>query len=289
MRLNLRSWTSATALEISRGTGRVFGAVALAALTGCLTGSPMTTDDDDGTGSETGSTSDTGDEGAPEVCTRWVACSAVIDPDTEMASKYGAEGSCWQAEAAEQADCIKLCDGQLHSYAKAFPDEPACSVEGLPMSAQFTIGEAVFDPNDPLAEPTFRELKDGDAMKIVRGGQGLLMLPFGVRGSGFEVPADPNAWDDPKMPHVDMYVDIEGANVGFGGHFSRLNEYPIGFVEVDGTLEHMYIAIIVPDAIDDPETLVNKAGVVHMELRTYMNTTVAQDIEFVVAPEIQEM
>jgi hypothetical protein len=289
MRLNLRSWTSATALEISRGTGRVFGAVALAALTGCLTGSPMTTDDDDGTGSETGSTSDTGDEGAPEVCTRWVACSAVIDPDTEMASKYGAEGSCWQADAAEQADCIKLCDGQLHSYAKAFPDEPACSVEGLPMSAQFTIGEAVFDPNDPLAEPTFRELKDGDAMKIVRGGQGLLMLPFGVRGSGFEVPADPNAWDDPKMPHVDMYVDIEGANVGFGGHFSRLNEYPIGFVEVDGALEHMYIAIIVPDAIDDPQQLVNKAGVVHMELRTYMNTTVAQDIEFVVAPEIQEM
>ncbi len=60
-------------------------------------------------------------------------------------------------------------------------------------------------------------------------------------------------------------------------------------MEVDGTLEHMYIAIIVPDAIDDPQQLVNKAGVVHMELRTYMNTTVAQDIEFVVAPEIQEM
>lgn len=269
--------------------GRVFAVAVAAALSGCLQGTPLT-DDDGGTSAETGSTSDTDGEGAPEVCRRWVACSAVIDPATDM-SKYGAGGSCWQSDAAEQADCIKLCDGQLHTYAKAFPDEPACSVDGLPVTVQFTIGEAVFDPNDPLADPTWHELKDGDAMKIVRGGQGLLMLPFAVRGQGFAVPADPNAWDDPKMPHIDMWVDIEGNNVGFGGHFARLNEYPIGFTKIDGqgTLEHMYIAIIVPDAIEDPQTLPNKPGVVHIELRTYMNSTVTQEVEFVVAPEIQGM
>lgn len=295
--MGLHSGTSAgRAPEISRAlvprrvrSGRVLAVTVAAALGGCLQGSPIT-EDDGGTGTEeTGSTSDT-DGGAPEVCTRWVACSAVIDPATDM-SKYGEGGSCWQGEPAEQADCIKLCDGQLHTYAKAFPDEPACSADGLPVTVQFTIGEAVFDPNDPLAEPTWHELKDGDTMKIVRGGQGLLMLPFAVRGSGFEVPDDPNAWDDPKMPHIDMYVDIEGNNVGFGGHFSRLNEYPIGFERIDdqGTLEHMYIAVIVPDAVDDPQTLTNKAGVVHIELRTYMHSTVTQEIDFVVAPEIQGM
>lgn len=259
-------------------------------------------DDDDGEEAETraeatdpeptNGTSSTGEaSGAPEVCTRWVACSAVIDPATEMAGRLGEDGSCWQASPAEVSECIKLCDGQLHTYAKAFPAEPACSVEGLEVMAQFSMGEAVFDPEDPLADPVYREIVDGGVVKIVRGGQGLLMLPFAVRGKGFEVPADPLAWDDPKMPTIDMWVDIEGHNVGFGGHFARLNEYPIGFVPIDeeGTLEHLYIAIIVPDAIEDPKTLTNKPGVVHAELRTYMQSTVVQELEFVVAPEIQEM
>lgn len=284
-------------LEISRA------AVAVAALTllaGCPPWPYQAEDDDDSDGEatslgmeETGSMSDTGEGGAPEVCTRWAACSAVIDPAmaAETTAKYGEGGSCWQADAAAQAECIAVCDGQLHVYAMAFPDEPACSVEGLPVMTQFALGEAVFDPADPMADPVYRELTEGDTMKIVRGGQGLLMLPFAVRGSGFEVPADPNAWDDPLMPQIDIWVDIEGHNVGFGGHFARLNNYPIGFVPIDdmGTLEHLYIAIIVPDAIKDPQALTNQPGVVHAELHTYMQPTVTQELHFVVAPEIQEM
>jgi hypothetical protein len=287
-------------VEISRGGAalrRVALGAALASLTGCPAKSPQATDEDssaesEGEESSSGTTGVTGGpDGAPEVCTRWVACSAVIDPETEMASKYGEDGSCWQGDASEQAACIKFCDGQLHMYAKAFPNEPECSVDGLPVMAEFWMGEAVFDPADPLADPVFRELVDGDVVKIVRGGQGLLMLPFAVRGRGFEVPPDPNAWDDPKMPKIDMYVDIEGFNVGFGGHFARLNAYPIGFVPIgdEGMLEHLYIAIIVPDAIEDPQALTNQPGVLHAELQTYMQSTVVQDIEFVVAPEIQEM
>lgn len=271
-------------------------ALALMLLAGCPPKSPATTDE--ASGSESGTAEDTtstavtgGPDGAPEVCTRWVACSAVIDPENDMSGKYGEDGSCWQADAAEQAECIKYCDGQLHTYAKAFPGEPACSVEGLPVMAEFWMGEAVFDPADPLADPEYRALEDGDTVQIVRGGQGLLMLPFAVRGRGFEVPADPNAWDDPKMPKIDMYVDIEGYNVGFGGHFARLNAYPIGFVPLgeEGMLEHLYIAIIVPDAIEDPQVLTNRPGLLHAELQTYMQSTVVQEVEFVVAPEIQEM
>lgn len=283
--------------EISRASGLGLAALLLG-LAGCPAKPPQAdTDDDAGTESgeaeaEAGSSSDTGaPDGAPEVCTRWVACSLVIDPATDMAGKYGADGSCWQGDPDERAACIAFCDGQLHMYAKAFPDEDACSVEGLPVLAEFRMGEAVFDPNDPLADPVFQELADGDVVEIVRGGQGLLMLPFAVRGRGFEVPPDPNAWDDPKMPHIDLWVDIEGHNIGFGGHFARLNAYPIGFVPIDdaGTLEHLYIAIIVPDAIEDPTTLTNQPGVLHAELQTYMQSTVIQEIDFVVAPEIQEM
>lgn len=273
-----------------------------ALVAGCPQRAPQTDEGEEaeqGEGDEQGTTTapTTGGESesgephrAPEVCRRWVACSAVIDPDADMASELGEEGSCWDGSADEQAECIKLCDGQLHVYAEAFPEEPECSVEGLPVTVQFTLGEAVFDPENPL-EPFYKELPDGGTMKIVRGGQGLLMLPFAVRGSGFVVPPNPNAWDDPKMPHIDMWIDIEGHNVGFGGHFARLNEYPIGFVPIDdeGTLEHLYIAIIVPDAIEDPQTLTNKKGVVHAELRTYMQSTVVRELEFVVAPEIQEM
>lgn len=287
-------------VEISRTLRRAAVGLVLVVMAGCSVERWQPPDEDSGTESgdeesesEAGSTSDTtgGPDGAPEVCTRWVACSAVIDPEAEMASKYGEDGSCWQGDATEQAECIEFCDQQLHVYAKAFGDEPECSVEGLPVMAEFAMGEAVFDPADPLADPVYREIADGDTVKIVRGGQGLLMLPFAVRGRGFEVPADPNAWDDPKMPKIDMYVDIEGFNVGFGGHFARLNAYPIGFVPIDddGTLEHLYIAIIVPDAIEDPKALTNQPGVLHAELQTYMQSTVVQEIEFVVAPEIQEM
>jgi hypothetical protein len=92
------------------------------------------------------------------------------------------------------------------------------------------------------------------------------------------------------MPRVDMWVDIEDNNVGFGGHFARLNNYSVGFYPLDdgeGTLEHMYIAIIVPDAIADPEALTGKQGTVHIQLNTFNEPAAIRELDFVVAPEIQ--
>lgn len=272
---------------------RVIGLVGLG---GLLMGCPVPVQTSDGGDSETdtGGTggSDTGDSEIPAVCTRWAGCSAEIDPKTaaEMAAKYGADGSCWTADDADQAGCVAFCDAQLRQYGDSFPEIDACRYDDIVGTVEFTLGEAVFDPEDLLADPVYREIVEGDTLRIVRGGQGLLMLPLAVRGRGFESPADPDAWDDPKMPHINLWVDIEGFNVGLGGHFSRVSNYPIGFVPIDemGTLEHLYIAVLVPDDIDDPEALTGKPGTIRAELRTYKQPTAAREYSFVVAPEIQQ-
>jgi len=248
--------------------------------------------EDTGDDSGTASTGDTGGPSEiPAVCGRWVGCTAEIDPSTAdmMAARYGEEGTCWKLDEADRAGCVATCDVRLREYGDAFPDITSCRYDDVLGDVEFVFGEAVFDPNDPLAEPVFRELVDGDTLQIVRGGQGLLMLPLGVRGSGFEVPVDPNDWENPRMPRIDLWMDIEGFNLGFGGHFARVPNYTIGFVPVDemGTLEHLYIAVLVPDAIDDASALTGQPGLIRAELRTYMQPTVARQLSFVVAPEIQ--
>lgn len=273
--------------------------VALVAGPGLLGGCekpPHGTDTGDSETGETGDTGDTGDSETggeiPAVCARWVECSAEIDPKAadEMAAKYGEGGTCWQEDDAGQAGCFAFCDAQLRQYGDAFMDRPACRYDDIVGEVEFVIGEAVFNPDDPFADPVYRALEPGDTIQIVRGGQGLLMLPLAIRGKGFEHPADPNAWDDPRMPRINLWIDIEGHNVGFGGHFARVPDYPIGFVPIDddGTLEHLYIAVLVPDGIEEPMTLTSQPGLIRAELRTYMQPTVARELAFVVAPTIQE-
>lgn len=265
-------------------------------LLGVLAGCPLphqtseSGDSETGTSGSTGAT--TGASEIPAVCARWVGCTAEIDPKTaaEMTAQYGEGGSCWQLDDAEQAGCVAFCDAQLRQYGDAFPEVEACRYEDIVGTVEFALGEALFNPEDPLEEPVYRELGPDDTIRIVRGGQGLLMLPLAVRGRGFESPADPDDWDNPRMPHINLWVDIEGFNLGFGGHFARVNDYPIGFVPIDdkGTLEHLYIAVLVPDGIVDPEQLTSKPGKIWAELRTYKQPTVAREYSFVVAPEIQQ-
>lgn len=244
-------------------------------------------------GSTTGDTGETTGAGeVPEVCLRYVACLKEIDAEAgaEAEATHGAEGSCWGQGEDAAAQCLALCDGQLRTYSMAFPEITACDATGIVSDVEFEIGAAVFDPLDPFASPTYRALVDGDTIPVVRGGQGLLMLPFGLRGRNFVITEDPNDWDNPKIPKVDMWVDVDGHNVGFGGHFARLNNYAVGFYPLNdgmGTLEHMYIALIVPDAIADPQTLTNQHGTVHIELNTYNEPTAIRELDFVIAPEIQ--
>lgn len=241
---------------------------------------------------ETGGT-DTGDTGsdAPEVCLAYVACMKEVDAaaGAEAEADYGADGRCWGESMDARAECLAICDAQLRTYAAAFPEISACDAGAIETDVEFEIGEAVFDPVDQLLDPVYRTVEQGDTLTIVRGGQGLLMLPIGLRGRNFTITEDPNDWDNPKMPRVNLWVDIEGHNVGFGGHFARLNNYSVGFVDKGGgLLEHMYIAIIVPDAIPDPTTLTSQPGKLHVELYTYNKPAAVRELDFVVAPEIQE-
>ncbi|MEM6992568.1 MAG: hypothetical protein AAF721_18795, partial [Myxococcota bacterium] len=55
-------------------------------------------------------------------------------------------------------------------------------------------------------------------------------------------------------PIVELWLDIEGHNDGFGGHFKRIANYPLGFSEMDdGSYQSTYIAIILPDGKDPVE------------------------------------
>lgn len=227
---------------------------------------------------------------APEVCLRYVDCVQVVDAKAgaEAEARYGAQGSCWGGDEVAAAGCLALCDEHLRGHAAMSPEVAACDAAGIESDVEFEIGEAVIDPEDPFGPPTYRALAGGDTLPIVRGGQGLLMLAFALRGRNFVITEDPNDWGNPRMPKVDMWVDIDGHNVGFGGHFARLDDFAVGFYPLaDGTLEHMYVAIIVPDAIEDPQTLTGQAGKVHIELSTFNEPAAIRELNFVVAPEIQ--
>lgn len=240
---------------------------------------------------ETGGTTG-GDSGVPEVCELFVACMQEFDATEgeKAAAEYGEGGACWTRDEIGQAACLRVCDVQLRTYAAAFPDLMACDASKIVTDVEFEIGEAVFDPVDPLLDPVYRPLGVDDHLTIVRGGQGLLMLPLGLRGSHFEITADPNDWDNPRIPMVDLVVDIDGFNVGPGDHFARLNNYSVGFVETAtaGVYEHMYIAVLVPDAVADPTMLTGKAGRVEVTLYTFNKPSVTHVIDFTVAPKIQE-
>ena len=239
------------------------------------------------TGGETGGPSE-----VPEVCQLYVACMEAFDATEgdKAAKTYGEGGSCWDGDEVAQAQCLEVCDTQLRNYAAAFPDLTACDASKIVTDVEFEIGEAVFDPVDPLLDPVYRPVTQGDHLTVVRGGQGLLMLPIGLHGRNFVITADPNDWNNPRIPKVDVVVDIEGFNVGLGGHFAKLSNYAVGFVETAtaGELEHMYIALLVPDAVSDPTMLTGKPGKMQVTLHTFNKPAAVRGLEFVVAPKIQE-
>ncbi len=122
----------------------------------------------------------------------------------------------------------------------------------------FEMGQGVTD---------FRFVEDGDELEMVLGGQGLLMFPMPVRGGGFELPPDPSDYNHPKIPLLDATVDIDGFNTGTGGHFIYLANYRIPFtVRGDGDYQFNYVALIIPDDVEDYTVLDGRPAHVHAEL-----------------------
>jgi hypothetical protein len=102
----------------------------------------------------------------------------------------------------------------------------------------------------------FQALAAGDSLELVCGQQGLLMFPIAICGGGFRLPADATDITDPDAPLLDLYIDIDGFNIGFGGHFSFVSGRPLTFtVRDDGTYEHLFVAALVPDELADASAL----------------------------------
>ena len=214
------------------------------------------------------------------ICARYLACAAAGDLKA-LEARLGAAGACWSDVLAEQRACVDECVAGLAERA-------ACEPPSAGNDAVLELGQAIFDPLDPFAPPTWGRLAAGDRMPIVRGGQGLLMLGLGLRGANFEIAADPFDFADPKMPQIDLWMDVDGYNVGYAGHFARVYNYPIPFKARDddpSALEFLYVAILVPDAITDPAVLDGRPGHIWVELHPYGEASIIRELDVIVAAE----
>ena len=134
------------------------------------------------------------------------------------------------------------------------------STTGGPDDASFELGQGEFGwaPIDP----------DG-TLNVVLGGQGLLMFPMPARGSGFALPPDPEDWTHPDAPLLDAYVDVDGFTDGRRGHMAFVANYRLPFsLQDDGSYQFNYVALILDDAVLDPQDWDGATGQVHAELRT---------------------
>ncbi len=148
------------------------------------------------------------------------------------------------------------------------PDEDD---EGTPGEGWLELGQG---------ELEFQNIESGDELIMVLGGQGLLMFPIPIRGGEFPLPEDPSDFTDPDIPILDLHLDIEGFNIGFGGHFARVANYPVPFdVLGDGTYEFVYITIFVPDELENPCDIDEQPGLLHAELEAADGQVMVVDLD----------
>lgn len=152
-------------------------------------------------------------------------------------------------------------------------EESDGTATGAPGGAWFEIG---------WGDTSFMPLGDGDDFTVVWGGQGAAMFPMPIRGGDFVLPDDPKNYLDEKAPLLDLHIDIEGHNDGFGGHFKRIANYPVTFTVLDdGTYEFVYVAIILPDEVD-PYELEGLPAHLWVQLRPWEHEPIVQELDLTI-------
>ncbi|MEZ4380079.1 MAG: hypothetical protein R3A79_01935 [Nannocystaceae bacterium] len=258
-------------------------ALALAGLV--LTACPTTMGETETTAS--GTDTDTDGGVANKLCVRYVGCVGEVNPGglSAIDGRLGEAGTCWSEAIVDQDACVDECAAGLTKANLDHPSVAACAPPAEQSDAVFEIGQAIFDPEDPFAEPTWAPLSAGDTIEMVRGGQGLLMFAIGLRGANFVIAENPTQFDDPMMPQVDMWMDIDGYNIGYGGHFARIYNYPIPFRPLDGAdgiVEFLYVAVIVPDEISEPVVLDGQPGHLWIQLFPYEEAPILRELDVVI-------
>ena len=111
-------------------------------------------------------------------------------------------------------------------------------------------------------------LADGSELQLDCGGQGLLMFPVFPHFGGF-VP------DNGESVSFDVTLDVEGYNVGPGGHFFSTTNYSheVNCAHPDyetygyyNGYSNAFIAVFPPDSIPDIATVHGKPGVLHVTM-----------------------
>lgn len=125
----------------------------------------------------------------------------------------------------------------------------------------------------------YEPLEPGGELRIVLGGQGLLMFAVDLRGGGFCVP--PDLSDRDEFPVLDIELDVQGEPAPF----IELTEQPIDFdILEDDSFVWMYLPLILPDAVE-PETLVGRAVALTAHLEPHEHAPLEVAVEMVIGVE----
>lgn len=162
---------------------------------------------------------------------------------------------------------------------------------GEPTSVGPTSSTPTDSDSDSGAEEPWLELGWGvtefnpydGVLPIVVGPQGLAMFSVPLRGAGFYNPPDPG-FDNPDMPILQAWVDVEGHENGPGGHFNEVIDYPALFypsLELPGALEGPAVWLVIPDDVE-PEQLPGLAAHLHAHMVDANGLMLSDDHDLVI-------
>lgn len=120
-------------------------------------------------------------------------------------------------------------------------------------------------------------------LPVVVGPQGLYMFSMPLRGQGFYNPPDPS-FDNPDMPILQAWVEIDGYELTDQGRFNEVVDYPALFYPSQsepGVLEGPAVWLVLPDGVD-PEQIVGLDARLHAELVDVDGLVLVDDHELVI-------